>query len=212
MVRRMPWIGQYILGSVIAIVSCNATAQFVCELDTGTSIDAEPDDSFGGVVAISGSTMVIGAVYDDESGLRNTGSVCIFERTGARHWDQIKKLISPNAEDSGWFGDQVALHGDLLAVTAAREYTTQGNGFGVVYLFERNSGGTNNWGLLKVFEPSVLGYFGSALSLDPDRLAIGASGRNSDSTLGRVHIYDRDAGGANAWGLVKFRFSKVTST
>lgn len=50
--------------------------------------------------------------------------------------------------------------------------------------------------------PSFLSNFGFAVSIDGDRALVAAPGKDSNGRLGAAYIFERDAGGANAWGLV----------
>eukprot|EP00966_Prymnesium_polylepis_P001527 35092-Prymnesium_polylepis.1 len=54
---------------------------------------------FGGSVAISGSTIVVGAQYDDD-GASNSGSAYVFDTNG----NQLVKLTASDAAASDYFG------------------------------------------------------------------------------------------------------------
>ena len=116
---------------------------------------------------------------------------------------------SPSAEDE--FGIGVAVDGDTMIVSARGESAT-----GVVYIYERNEGGAENWGLVKrlVSEDAAEGdQFGGAVALSDDLLAVGAPGDDDINSSvapgttkldasGSVYIFERNAGGPNEWGQV----------
>lgn len=74
---------------------------------------------------------------------------------------------------------------------------------GSVYIFMRNQGGAENWGLTKTVTSTLStgnnSYFGKSLDYENDTLAVG----NSTNGSGSVSIFERDQGGAENWGLMK---------
>ncbi|MGD9790843.1 MAG: GC-type dockerin domain-anchored protein [Phycisphaerales bacterium] len=70
--------------------------------------DAAASDFFGQAVAISGSTLVVGAPGDDNARGVNAGAVYVFTLVGA-NWTQQAKLIPSNAIPNDVFGSSVAL-------------------------------------------------------------------------------------------------------
>jgi len=78
------------------------------------------DDFFGSVLCISGDYAIVGAHYDNEDGINDTGSASIFKRnntTGA--WEQQgSKLTNPNAAYFDLFGQSVSISGDYAIVGA----------------------------------------------------------------------------------------------
>ena len=61
-------------------------------------------DSFGGAVAVSGDTALVGVHSDDDDGT-DSGSAYIFYRNqgGADSWDQVAKLTASDAAASHFF-------------------------------------------------------------------------------------------------------------
>jgi len=97
--------------------------------------DPEFGDSFGGSVAIYGTTVIVGSASDDDGGLRS-GSVYLFDAaTGA----QINKLTASDASASARFGSSVAIDG-TIAVVGARDDDGLGNQAGAVYVFDTETG------------------------------------------------------------------------
>jgi len=79
---------------------------------------------FGGTVALSGDTIVAGAVYDS----LGKGAAYVFGRSGAS-WNQRQKLTNTDPA-TGAFGASVALSGGTAAIGSG-----YGQAYGAVYIF-----------------------------------------------------------------------------
>jgi hypothetical protein len=77
---------------------------------------------------------------------------------------------------------------------------------GAVYFFERNQGGQNNWGEVKILRASDADNgdgFGLALALSVDTLVVGAPQEDDlVAWTGAAYVFERNQGGANNWGEV----------
>lgn len=173
---------------------------------------------FGVSVGISGDTVVVGAFLDNNNpagALANSGAAYVYERDsgGAGNWGEAKKLTAGDAEELDFFGIAVAIDGDTIAVGATGEDGGPGDPIpdsGAVYIFERDSGGANNWGearKLQARDPHGGDRFGNALALDGGRLVAGAyfeGGVFGDPLFqsGAAYLFERDEGGMNNWGQI----------
>jgi len=169
-----------------------------------TASDAGDTDFFGNSVAIDGDFIVVGAFYEDDAG-SDSGAAYIYERNsgGQDNWGEVKKLTASDAQADDRFGWSVAIYGDFIIVGA---YYEDGGGtdLGAAYIFNRNSGGQDNWGEVKKLTASDAedyDWYGSTVAIDGDHIVIGAYRENS--TRGAVYIYDRNSGGQDNWGEVK---------
>jgi hypothetical protein len=163
-----------------------------------TAADAAAADLFGISVALSGDRALIGARLDDDGGAQS-GSAYLFERNvgGADNWGEAKKLTASGATGGEWFGQSVALAGERAVVGAL---TTAS--IGSAHVFERDHGGSGNWGEVADLTPSdgVGGnQFGFTVALSSDTVVVGA---NATEGVGAAYVYDRDEGGAGNWGEV----------
>ena len=149
------------------------------------SSNTAADARFGTSVAISGDVVAVGASGDASAGT-NTGGVYVFARTGTT-WTQQAALRASNAAARAAFGTRVALSGDTLAVGAPYEATGSSQS-GAVYVFVHGSTWTEQR-LLKASDAAAYDYFGSALSLDGDTLAVGAYGKGGSLTFHRGGAY-----------------------
>jgi hypothetical protein len=114
----------------------------------------------------------------------------------------VAKLNASVPQTQAEFGVSVAADGDTVVVGAMREDSASGhNEVGAVYVFERDAGGPEAWGeVARLLDPAGWSndFFGNAVAVCGDTLAIGASGTLS----GVVYLHERDQGGPGAWGQV----------
>lgn len=75
------------------------------------------DPLFGSGVAVSGSTIVVGARWEDANG-SDAGAACVFVRTA--HWSQQARLTAQLSAGGDAFGSSVAVSGDTIVVGAWR--------------------------------------------------------------------------------------------
>ena len=163
--------------------------------------DGAPGDNFGHAVAIDGDLMAVGASAATINGVNGAGAVYLFRRdtntpTG---WTEFKKLMVVLPELNELYGANVALDGDVLAVGATARNVGANFDVGVVYLYERNQGGADNWGLRTTLSEPLGGFasYGSAVALDGNLLLVGAKG--AFQLRGAAYLYDRNAN----WGKIK---------
>ncbi|HSM07402.1 MAG TPA: choice-of-anchor B family protein [Gemmatimonadota bacterium] len=162
-----------------------------------TAPDEARMDDFGRAIAVDGNTMVVGAPRKRDG----SGVAYAFERASAdAEWREAGVIEPPAEGDHSGYAMSLALAGGDLYVGAPAVDAT-----GVVYHFRRADGA---WTLRDVIRPgsaddaadeadeedgpSVAG-FGATLSLDGDRLLVGAPA--ADSNAGRVYFYERGADG-----------------
>jgi len=100
-----------------------------------TADDGAAKDGFGGKVALSGDTAVIGAIFQDDKG-DNSGSAYVFTRSGTT-WSQQGKLTAADGAEGDVFGWSVALSDDTAVIAATRD-DDKGDESGSAYVFEIN--------------------------------------------------------------------------
>ncbi|MFN0242688.1 MAG: hypothetical protein ACKVWV_07325 [Planctomycetota bacterium] len=146
--------------------------------------DSATFDAFGKSVCIQGKLAAVG------SGQAGIGAVYVFERSGGV-WTQQAKLV---ANPPGFrFGTTLTMDHDTLVVGAPEDTAVFQPGSGVVYVFVRNGSTWTQQARLFANDLSVDDYFGHSVSLDGDRLAIGAirQGMLSGDSWGAVYIFER---------------------
>lgn len=166
--------------------------------------DGAITDFFGVTVALDGDTLAVGAPLVDTDGLVDRGAVYLYRRVGPDgEWAYLRTVLADDPDPEAQFGFSVAMDGGLLAVGATAA-DAQGENSGAVYLFGRDQGGPDQWGLVKKLAGSDVDQrdvFGSAVAVDGDRVAAGASSRNRGGVFsGAVFVFERDEGGSDNWG------------
>jgi hypothetical protein len=173
------------------------------------SSDGQQESLFGISAAISGDTVVVGALFQDIGDNVSQGAAYVFERDrgGEDNWGEVKKLVGSNGGPVDRFGERVAISLDTIvvgAIFANGEIIRQG----AAYVFERDRGGEDNWGETKKLTASDgqdTGVFGISVSISVDTVVVGASnhavGENEEQ--GVAYVFERDRGGEDNWGETK---------
>jgi len=165
--------------------------------------DAENGDGFGFSMAISGDTVVVGAIEEDGAG-SSRGAAYVFV-TADGQWKEVAIPRASDAEDDDYFGRSVAISGDTVVVGAAGE-DGAGSLSGAAYVFERNQGGADAWGEVAKLAASdgwLYDYFGTSVAISGDTVIVGATGEDgAGSGRGAAYIFERNQGGADKWGEV----------
>ena len=144
--------------------------------------DAAGADWFGGAVAVSGDTALIGARGDDDID-PNSGAAYVFERTGGL-WLEQQKL---GASDGAWddvFGSSVALEG-ATAIIGAQGDDDNGSSAGAVYAFVDSGGLWVQQQKLKASSGYNANLFGWSVSLSGDTAFIGAPSYDAIDGVGK---------------------------
>jgi hypothetical protein len=175
------------------------------EVKVLTASDAAEGDEFGYSVSISGNTVLVGSPQADTGGFSNCGQAYIFYRDsgGADNWGEEKILRAGDKADSDLFGQSVSISGDT-ALVGAPLADSEGTDRGHVYVFNKDQGGADNWGQIRVRTASDRNdgdFFGSSVAISGDIALVGAPFAESGGTeRGQAYVLYRDQGGADNWG------------
>ncbi len=188
-------------GSAYFFASLGGEAGLWYELDTITHQTLGAWEYFGTAAAATVDRLVIGAI-----GSGAAGEAFLFDRNqgGADTWGEARTLVSSDAVSADYFGCSISMSGDTVAIGA---WGAGGmNRVGHVYIFERNHGGADNWGEVKIIEaatPDVDDFFGWTVSLSSDVLVVGSQNDDDNGPdAGAAYIFERNHGGADNWGQV----------
>jgi hypothetical protein len=173
--------------------------------DTVSNASAE---LFGSSLSFSddGNTLAVGAGNensnatgiggdDSDNSALSSGAVYVFTRSGTT-WTQQAYVKASNSEADDWFGGGLSLSGDgnTLAVSASGEDSNatgiggnqsdnSASRSGAVYVFTRSGTTWTQQDYLKASNAEVSDYFSRvSLSADGNKLAVGASGEDSNAT------------------------------
>jgi uncharacterized repeat protein (TIGR02543 family) len=157
--------------------------------------NSEAGDYFGGAVALSGSTAVVGSFGEDsnatgvngnqaDNSAPDSGACHVFVRSGGA-WVQEAYLKASNTGAGDYFGESVAVSGDSVLVGATFEASNatgvNGNqnddsafGVGAAYLFERSTAVWSHRAYLKGANSGDYYRFGTAVAVSAETSVVGA--------------------------------------
>ncbi len=193
-------------GVAAAVVDTNTLVSVLAPLvqTVAGSVPVASRDGMGFSLAIAQDTAVVGAFGSDAAGV-NRGEVFVLARESGRNEPfALQATLRPTGPvTNDYFGISCALDGDTLAVGASGD-PTNGSFAGAVYVFERNLGGENNWGLRTKIVPPVIGTedeFGWSVALSGDNLIVGVPGEAGGT--GAAFVFNRNQGSPDGWGQVQ---------
>ena len=134
-----------------------------------TGNDTAANDYFGYAVAIEGETAVIGAYNDDDGGY-DSGSAYVFDLSDSAQLIQVSKLYASDADSSDYFGQAIAISGDIAVIGASYA----GNA-GAAYVFDLSSCGTTCTETSKLTASNASTYdgFGRSVAISGNIAVIG---------------------------------------
>ena len=157
-----------------------------------TASDGAPGNRFGSRVAISGSTIVVGALGNDHAGLFS-GAVYVYQWDGSK-WEEKQRLVANDAAAGDRFGQAVAVANDRIVVSASRA-DAAGTNSGAVYVFHPTAG---TWGQQQKLVPADAAA-GDALGavhgvvISGDTIVVGAIGQDGmGQNAGAAYVYQWD--------------------
>jgi len=156
-----------------------------------TSADGEAEDTFGGNVALSGDTAVVGVIRDDDTVKGNdSGSAYIFKRTGI-NWSQQAKLTALDASAGDSFGWSIGVAGDTVVLGAPYD-DDKGKNSGSVYVFSRTGETWSQQAKITAADGTEGDLFGISLAISGDTILVGAD-LNEEKGLkaGAAYVFTR---------------------
>lgn len=156
---------------------------------------------FGRAVALDAHALLVGA---QQGAASPSGLVCRVT-VEAEDWTRVQ---DPWVDESSvrYFGSSVSMDGDVLAVGAPGFSDAGTTNCGTVFVYDRDADRRGSWIRRAILRPQDLmdnDQFGYRLAVGGDVLAVASlkdDGTNAD--VGAVYVYERHAGGTNAWGEV----------
>ncbi len=193
------------------------------------SFDAAQGDMFGSSLSIDGNILAVGARHDDTGseisslvigGDSGSGSVYVYTGTPGlpSQWLLEKKVVGSLGGSGDDFGYSVAVEGNTLVVGApgadgkpgepsgpvAKSEAVENSG--AIYVFERDLGGSGEWGERVRLIPSDIernDRFGFSVGISGDSIVAGSPLDEVNLLLtGSAYVFERDEGGADQWGEV----------
>lgn len=161
------------------------------------ALDAAAGDQFGASVAVSGSTVLVGANLHSGTGGTNSGAAYIFQ-DNASTWSQVAELApnKPSAYEN--FGISVGLDG-THAIVGADGNGSLGANTGAAYIFDGSSSGWLQVAQLAASDATANSYFGHAVAIRGNYALVGAYDRSQTQPssvygVGAAYVYQLDSG------------------
>jgi hypothetical protein len=151
---------------------------------TLTASDAASQAEFGYSVAISGSTIVVGA--PGTRGLDSPGEAYVFTGSGSS-WTQASPLEPTGGASDDGFGSGVATSGSTVVIGDPNS----GGEVGSAYVY---TGSGTTWTYQTTLTASGSEFFGWSVAIGGSTLAVGGYGRDSDE--GSAYIF---TGSGSSW-------------
>jgi RHS repeat-associated protein len=155
---------------------------------------------FGTSVALSGSTLFVGAPTEYTSSSSHPGAVYVYTESGGS-WTQQSEITASDALSFGDFGQSLAVSGTTLVVGAAGSQTYSGGG--VVYVFSESGTSWTQQTELHVSQGSNICtsgpyFFGSSLAISGSTLLVGSPQQEVSGNIcqGAAYIY---TGSGSSW-------------
>ncbi|MCH8046032.1 MAG: pre-peptidase C-terminal domain-containing protein [Planctomycetes bacterium] len=174
----------------------DAGAAYVYRFDGSTWLEHErllandpgEGDGFGGSVAISGETIIVGAAGHDAAALAGAGAAYVFVLEGGS-WVIQDKLLPDDGAAGDAFGSSVTIDGDVVAVGAI----TAATDVGAAYVFGRSDSVWSQQDKLLADGGLAGDGFGAAVDLSGDRIVVGAPGDDDGGdAAGAAYIFQRN--------------------
>lgn len=201
-----------ISGDYIAVAAIGAYKVFIFERDAAgaggwsnlpVAVLPGGGSAYGENIDMSGDILAVGA--------RGVHKVFLYD--AGINFAQVGVVTGPG---HAAYAYSLAIDGNTLAVGHPGATTGQVTAHGGVYVYQRNQGGANNWGLVQLALPGELAgpgnptalQMGTAVALSGNILVAGALSNDAYGTdSGTAYVFDRNAPSANAWGQVNKLFA-----
>jgi len=158
-----------------------------------------PYDYFGTSVDLDGDILIVANKAAPGTNIGDGAFIFSRNQGGADNWGQVVELEASDPNDPLGFGNAVGIHGDWAFVGCQEQSTTQGR----VFIYQKNEGGANKWGLVQEISAVVSNapnFFGHSLAVSPSgefllvgAILVGEQG-STNPQLGAAHLYAAEAG------------------
>jgi hypothetical protein len=170
-----------------------------------TASNAKAEDLFGKSVAVSGTTVVVGAPEQDTSNPeRDQGAAYVYVKPSSgwpTSMTQTAELIGTDSRILSGFGESVAVAGDTVVI-GAEGHTESSDAGGAAYVYEKPALGWEDASTqnaeLTVKEPWA-GYYFESVAISGDTITAGVPFRDrygtSEPLPGVAYVFEKPASG-----------------
>ena len=143
---------------------------------------------FGKSCSINGDTVIIGSDTDWEGGSNYQGGIWIFNRSGGS-WPSTPDHEKLGESGGDRYGFSVSNYADDLVVGAYYKNIV-GSTDGAAYIYNRNCGGPDTWGVVNSIQTSASGdNLGTSVGINLNNIILGAPKTGTDQ--GTAYVYER---------------------
>ncbi len=159
------------------------------ELDSIRASDAVLDDQYGGQVAISGNTMLVGSRYNNEAGT-DSGAVYIYDATTQA---ELLKITGSDSVSGDQFGTSIDVSGNIAIIGASANDANGKSNSGAAYLFDISTG--QELFKLVAADGEIGDRFGISVAIDGDFALVGSVSNDEQGTSsGAAYLFDVTTG------------------
>jgi hypothetical protein len=185
-----------ITGDTIAVGAPGTSAAYVFSRDQGGTENwgqvqkLDPSNgvtNFGMSVGVGDDTIVVGTTAEV--------AFAFTYDVNSNVWNSVARI---ELQPPNHLGSAVAAAGDVIAIAGYDDAGALG------FIFERDAGGLNHFGLTATLFPYDTPGHGSSIAIDGDRVLVGTPSDNSPGTApGAAYLFARDRGGQQNWGMAR---------
>jgi hypothetical protein len=153
---------------------------------------SQVDDNFGGAVALSADTAIVGAFQDHDRG-PGAGATYVYSHTGTTNWLYRQKLLASDGVTGDGFGVSVAAEVGSRVLVGAFTSDTGGADAGAAYVFDLDvpSGSWVATQKLTAADAAPSDLFGNAVAVSGDVAVVGAYGKSDTATVaGAAYVFE----------------------
>jgi nucleoside-specific outer membrane channel protein Tsx len=174
-------------GAAYAFVQSGTTWSQQAEL---TASDGAASDLFGRSVAVSGSTIVVGALGHQVGANSDQGAAYAFAQSGTT-WSQQAELTASDGAQNDQFGWSVSVSGSTIAVGAPRHQVGSNSDQGAAYVFVPNGTTWSQQAELTASDGAQNDLFGQSVAASGSTIVVGAPGHavGSNSYQGAAYVF-----------------------
>lgn len=210
-----------LMGTACLVGTCCSAEAFGLFSQTATVSRATGYEFDGWSVAVSGDWMLDGGPAIGGG----PGVVNIYRRNAQDGWNYFTTIVSPDSADGDQFGAAIAMEGDTVVIGAPAAAPGGNAGAGRAYIFRHTlvfdpfppfAGHDAFVEVAELLAPtSGAGKeFGFSVAIGGDTAVVGAPYANRLSGVtymnaGYAAVYQRNAGGTNAWGHTSTAFGDL---
>ena len=162
-----------------------------------TASDGVAHDWFGISVAVSGSTVVVGAYYHTVGSNPQQGAAYVFAQNGTT-WSQQAELTASDGKAGDNFGNSVAISGSTAVVGAPDHAACSDCALGAAYVFVQSGETWSQQAELTASDGAAADFFGYSVAVSGSTAVVGALNHTvgSNSGQGAAYVFAESAG---AW-------------